>query len=920
MTEPYAELHCHSYFTLLDAASSPEALVARAKELQLSALAQTDRDSMAGAVRFWVAAKETQGPRAILGAELSLAPLSPADPSTRLILLAESQQGYANLCRLITRGYLGAEADAARLPYKPDDPWLGKTPPRAAWETLNENRAGLIALSGGRDGPVAAPLTMHQPERARAAAQRLRDIFGPRQLWIELQQHYRPDSDSLIRRELEIAAELGLPYVATNGVHYATREESRLRDAMLAIDQNITLTEARQAGLLPMNSNAHLVSPDEMAQRFGQLPQALRATAVIAERCRAVLDFGTHRMPEFVVPGGGSEFEYLYKLCHDRLPQRYDRLSPAVLKQLAHELDVIEQAGLAGYFLIVWDLVRFSRENGIRCQGRGSAANSIVAYLLGITSIDPLQHHLLFERFLSPDRHTMPDIDIDFAADRREEVIQYVYSTYGQEHTAMVCNWVTYHARSALRDLGKVLGFPTPVIDQLSASLDTNSATRAADAFLQQMGDEVGADAGMPGTTAGGTMSSAAPDGKPLTGKAAMDAYIWMPARVPAPTMFPQAGDSNAGSATDGSTPGGTHDGTRFSRQMDGGSVDHGASVDSAGCATTGDTHDKTVSGTSGGTYDGTTDGTQAAHPMRLLAELMRLMDGCPRHLSIHVGGMLITGPPLDQVVPLERATMPGRVICQWNKDSVEDAGLIKIDVLGLRTLGLVTEALGYIDEPPDLDRLPLDDPDIYTMLQRADTIGTFQVESRAQQQMLPRLAPKNFEDIIVQVSIVRPGPIQGGSVHPYLRRRNGLEPVTYAHPQLEIALKETLGVLLFQEQAIRMAVLIAAFTPGEADALRRALSRFGGGELTPKLKELGNRFLIGAARNGIDSTSAEAAFKQLAGFAGYGLCKSHAASFALIAYQTCWLKQYHPAPFYCALLNQQPMGFYSPEVIIGDM
>jgi error-prone DNA polymerase len=469
-----------------------------------------------------------------------------------------------------------------------------------------------------------------------------------------------------------------------------------------------------------------------------------------------------------------------------------------VLKQLAHELSVIEQAGLAGYFLIVWDIVRFARERGVRCQGRGSAANSIVAYLLGITSVDPLAHNLLFERFLSADRYTTPDIDIDFAADRREEVIQYVYERYGASHTAMVCNVVTYQARSAVRDLGKALGFPLPVVDRLSKSLDRHSAVSAADQILASAGAD--------------------------------------------------------------------------------------ASLD---------------------------------HPLRMLADLMRQIQDCPRHLAIHVGGMLITAQPLDEVVPLERATMPGRVVCQWNKDSVEDAWLIKIAILGLRTLGLISEALGYMEgEPPDLDALPLDDPEIYAMLQRGDTIGTFQVESRAQQQMLPRHKPEKFEDIVVEVAIVRPGPIQGGAVHPYLRRRAGLEPVTYLHPLLEPALQETLGVLIFQEQVIRVAMVAAGFTAGEADQLQRAMSRSRSLEA---MQAMGERFLQGALANGIEQATAEEIFRQLEGFASYGFCKSHAASFALIAYQTLYLKRYHAPEFYCALLNQQPMGFYSSEVIIGD-
>ncbi len=469
-----------------------------------------------------------------------------------------------------------------------------------------------------------------------------------------------------------------------------------------------------------------------------------------------------------------------------------------MLTQLAHELAVIEQAGLAEYFLIVWDIVRFARAQGIRCQGRGSAANSIVAYLLGITSIDPLAHNLLFERFLSSDKFTMPDIDIDFAADRREEVIQYVYQRYGHSHAAMVCNVVTYQARSALRDLGKALASPRRP-SKCEHKLDTHSPRR--------------------GRSSG-----------------------WRRAfTMPHPTLH-------------------------------------------------------------------------------LLALLLRQIDGCPRHLSIHSGGMLISGAPLNEIVPLEPATMPGRVVVQWDKDSVEDAGLIKIDLLALRTLGVISEAAGYIaamtGQTPDLDALPLDDPAIYRMLQQADTIGAFQVESRAQQQMLPRLRPACFADIAVEVAIVRPGPIQGGAVHPYLRRRTGEELVTYLHPCLKPVLAETLGVLLFQEQAIRVAVVAAGFTPGEADLLRRALSR---SQSEAAMAVLRGRFVQGAAAKGIDAATAEAIFAQLAGFAGYGFCKSHAASFALIAYQTLWLKRYHPAAFYCALLNQQPMGFYPPEVLVGD-
>lgn len=837
MTE-YAELHCHSYFSLLDGASSPEALVGAAQAMGLRALALTDHDSLAGAVRF-VTAAQRAGLHAILGAEVTLA------DGHHLTLLAETQQGYANLCRLITASRLGTPpqpspewggSDGGEMgelvspstrgrvgggvtPPQPspewgEDLWPGKVQPALAWEQLAAHSAGLVCLTGCRRGPVAAALLAGQPEVAAAVLQRLRDWFGPDRLFVEIQRHYLPGEETLVRGLVGLAHVWGLPLVATNNVHYAARESSRLRDALLAIDHNETLTAARRAGRLPLNDNYALAGPAEMARRFADLPQALANSVALAERCQVSLDFSGRRLPAFPTPDGLSEFAYLYELCHASLSRRYPELKPLVLKQLAHELAVIDKAGLAGYFLIVWDIVRFARQQQIRCQGRGSAANSIVAYLLQITSIDPLRHNLLFERFLSSDRFTMPDIDIDFAAEprsgcasrratsaTREEVIQYVYRRYGQAHAAMVCNVVTFQARSALRDLAKVLDFPPPVIERLARGLESQSPNAAAERLLGQV----------------------EPD-------------------------------------------------------------------------------------------------APAHHPLRLLAGLLGQIEGCPRHLSIHSGGMLITGPPLSEIVPLEPATMPGRVVAQWDKESVEDAGLIKLDLLGLRMLGLLSEAVGYVrqaeGEAPDLDALSLDDPAIYALLQRGDTIGAFQVESRAQQQMAPRLRPTCFEEIIVQIAIIRPGPIQGGAVHPYLRRRAGLEPVSYPHPCLEPVLAETYGALLFQEQAIRVAVAAAGFSAGEADLLRRALSRT---RAPAELQAMEARFLAGAGQQGIDGETAGAIWRLLAGFAGYGFPKSHAASFALIAYQSLYLKHYHPAAFYCALLNQQPMGFYSSEVVVGD-
>ncbi len=764
----YAELHAHSFYSLLDGASSPEALLDRAAALALPALALTDHDNLYGAVRFWRAAA-ARGIHAIIGAELTLA-------AGHLTLLAETPAGYANLCQLISLAHgAGPEAEAPPA-------WPGKTLAPLSWQALDAHRQGLIALSGCRQGPLAAPLLAGKPDLARANAGRLHEIFGPAQCFVELQRHLLPDETRLLRGLQDLARQHNLPLAATNNVHYAEPAGHRLQDVLVCIRHLTPLAEAGH--LLRPNYEYHLKPAAEMARLFAAWPQALANTLAIAERCQVSLDFSHRRLPVFPAPAGHTSFSYLYELCQHGLPQRYQPLTPAVSKQLAYELDIIERAGLADYFLIVWDIVRFAREQGIRYQGRGSAANSLVAYLLGITPVDPLHFHLLFDRFLSLDSHTMPDIDIDFDADRREEVIQYVYRRYGPAHTGMVCNINTFQERSALHDVGRALGLQPDLLAQ------------TARRWRQQP---------------------------------------------------PAAGDD-------------------------------------------------------------------------LLFDLCQQIKDAPRHLSIHVGGMLITAQPLNTITALERATMPGRWVVQWDKEAVEDAGLIKIDLLGLRTLSLVAETARLIEtrtgQPPPLDRLPLDDAAVYDALCRGDAIGAFQVESRAQSQMLPRLRPRCFADIVVEVAIVRPGPIQGQMVHPYLRRRQGLEEVSYPHPALEPILSETLGIILFQEQVLRVAMAVAGFSGGEADQLRRAMSRQ---RSQKEMKRLGQRFVAGGVQNGLEAETAAAIFGQLAGFATYGFCKSHAAAFALLSYQTMWLKLYHPAEFYCALLNHQPMGFYQPSVVVGD-
>ncbi|MBN1642693.1 MAG: error-prone DNA polymerase [Anaerolineae bacterium] len=776
----YTELHCHSYFSLLDGASSPESLVAYAAELGHRALAITDHDGLYGAVRFWLAAQE-RGIKPIFGAEVCVA------DGGHLVLLAETRAGYANLCRLISAAQLAGQ----------------KGSPRLDVDTLASHAGGMLCLSGCRAGRVPALLLQGNVQGAIEAAGQLREIFGGR-FWIELQRHRLPSDARLLASLVSLAHTVGLDIVATNNVHYARPADRPLHDLLTSIRHRTTLSEALLAGILHPNAERCLKSAQAMSALFSELPHAIRSTVQIAERCNVALDFADQRLPEFPVPAGDTPPGYLCQLCKDGMSRKVGAADERTRAQLAHELAVIERVGLSGYFLVVWDIVRFARQRGIRCQGRGSAANSLVAYLLDITPVNPLEHDLLFERFLSEGTHTIPDIDVDFAADRREEVIQYVYERYGEERVGMVCNVVTYRARSALRDAAKALAFPPDVIDRAAKSLDTRSTVLAAEQIENAL-------------------------------------------------------------------------------------------------AAGGDTEAKEL-------------------PWHVLADLLRAMEGVPRHLSIHVGGMLVTMSPLVEIVPLERATMPGRVVVQWDKYSVEDAGLIKVDLLALRTLGMVEEAVAHIRacgaDPPDLDQLPLDDPKIYETLQRADTIGCFQVESRAQMQMLPKLKPVCFGDVVIGISLVRPGPIQGNMVHPYLRRRRGDEPVVYAHPALQPILAETLGVMVFQEQVIRVAVAIARFTPAEADQLRRAISRNRSPE---EMEALHERFVEKAQRNGVTHEVAEQVYGYLLAFSGYGFCKSHAAAFAHIAYQTLHLKVYYPAAFYCALLNHQPMGFYGPDILVGD-
>ena len=775
--DAYIELHCHSCFSFLDGTSPPEALLDQALALGMGALALTDHNGLYGAIRFTVAAEE-RGVRPIIGAELTL------ENDCHLVLLAESMQGYRNLCWLITRAQLGGSKGNAKLPIR----------------LLQGKTTGIIALTGCRQGWAASQLLAGQKDRAVEALRTYKRLFAPRHLYVELQRHYHREDDPLVADLLDLAESLALPVVATNNVHYATREGHELQDTLAAIQHNVALPEAQK--WLRSNSEYYYKSAGEMSDLFVDCPQAIESTLEIAQRCHLELNFRDEALPPQPLSSQETADETLVSLCERALPFKYPQHAEQARRQLEHELDVIRQTKLAGYFLLVWDIVRFATENHIQARGRGSAANSIVAFLLNITNVDPLRHNLLFERFLSTQTRIMPDIDLDLGSSEREDVIQYVYHKYGESHVGMVCNYVAYRRRSAVRDVGKALGFPLETLSSLAKALRHLGSDGIAETALEL---------------------SLIPEDTP--------GYLW--------------------------------------------------------------------------------------HKFLILSQEIQ---GLPRHLSIHVGGICITRRPLDELVPLEHATMPGRIVLQWNKDSVEDAGLIKTDLLSLRTLSAVDECLDLIERNHgtkiDLDTLPLDDPRIYEALQKADTIGAFQVESRAQQQSLVKSRPRCFADIVVQVALIRPGPIQGNMVHPYLRRRMGLEPVRYPHPLLEPILSETLGVVVFQEQVMRIAMTFGQFSAGEADLLRRAMSRHQGPNGLEVFQE---RFVKGALAQGIGLELAQEIFGKLQGFAHFGFCKSHAAAFARTTYDTLYLRAYYPTEYYCAIMNNQPMGFYSPRVVLGD-
>ncbi|MBM4228148.1 MAG: error-prone DNA polymerase [Gammaproteobacteria bacterium] len=768
MTE-YAELHALSAFSFGRGASSAHELFTRAQALGYQALAITDECSMAGVVRALEAARES-GVALIVGTELTL------EDGLKLVLLAENAAGYTNLCRLITQGRRQA----------------GKGRYRLGREDFPPGMLGVLALWP----PDCDPHTGQPAPHAREQGRWVQTIFGKR-AWLAVELHRGPDDTARLQALRALAGALGLRCVAAGDVHMHERARRPVQDVLTAIRHHCTLEEA--GGLLFPNGERHLRSRRALAAIYP--PDLLTETIAIARRCTFDLGQLRYQYPHELVPEGETPTGWLRTLTWQGAAWRWPEGAPtAVAAQIEHELALIAELGYEPFFLTVHDLVRHARSRGILCQGRGSAANSAVCFALGVTEVDPARHALLFERFISRERREPPDIDIDFEHERREEVIQYVYEKYGRERAALAATVICYRAKSAARDVAKVLGLPGDQIGILSRALS------------------------------------------------------WW----------------------EGDTP------------LDDRLREHGIDPDN--------------------------------RLMRRIITLTRALLDMPRHLSQHVGGFVISEQPLHHLVPVENAAMAARTIIQWDKDDLETLGLLKVDCLALGMLTCVSKCLRLLREVRGVTltpaTIPAEDAATYVMIQRADTIGTFQIESRAQMAMLPRLKPACFYDLVIEVAIVRPGPIQGDMVHPYLRRRQGLEPVEYPSPELRAVFERTLGVPLFQEQVMQLAIVGAGFTPGEADQLRRSMAawkRRGG------LEYFRERIVEGMETRGYETSFALQVFAQIKGFGSYGFPESHAASFALITYVSCWLKCHEPAAFTCALLNSQPMGFYGVDQLLQD-
>ena len=775
----YVELHARSAFSFLEGASTPEALIAACAAYGMPSMALLDRDGLYGAPRFYLAAKKA-GLQAHIGAEVSCL------GGWRYPLLVAMPQGYHNLCCLITRMKLRSKKGQGAIEAR----------------ELEEFSSGLICLTGGREGPLAHALRAGGKAKAKKCLEELCATFGKHNVYVELQRHFSIEEERRNQTAIELAGSMHLPLLATNGVCHVAPQDRELLDVFTCIRHHRVLSNA--GGLLSANSERYFKSSAQMAMLFADLPEAIRNTEVLASRLLFTLKDLGYQFPSYPTPNNESQIAFLRKRTLEGMIQRYGANDQNASRQIEHELSVIQKLDLAGYFLIVWDIVRFCREKNILVQGRGSAANSAVCYSLGITAVDPVGMNLLFERFLSEQRGEWPDIDLDLpSGDQRERVIQYVYERYGKLGAAMTANVITYRGKSAAREVGKVLSFDSETLDRLASLVSAWEYTDSKDTLTRQFQD-AGLDLGQ--------------------------------------------------------------------------------------------------------------------HRIGKFFELCQKVQDLPRHLGQHAGGMVVCQGQLNSVVPLEPATMPGRVVVQWDKEDCADMGIVKVDLLGLGMMAVLEDSLQLIrrhhGEEIDLGHLPQNDPAVYSALERADTIGLFQVESRAQMSCLPRLKPKCFYDIVVQVAIIRPGPIVGKMVHPYLNRRQGREPAVSLHPLLESTLSRTLGVPLFQEQLLRIAMIAAGFSGGEAEELRRA---FGFKRSEARMKEVEIKLRRGMEAKGITGETQDRIIQAITSFALYGFPESHAASFALIAYASAFLKCHYLAAFTAAMLNNQPMGFYQPATLIKD-
>lgn len=786
----FVHLHLHSPFSFLDGASRIDALVEEAALQGMPALALTDHNNVSGAVRFQQKCLQA-GIRPIQGAEVTL------QGGYHLTLLATGPQGYANLCRIITAAHLGTEPEAGAGGMLSLAPGHDRLQPAAPLSSLSHDTEGLIALSGCRRGEVPAHILRGQYAEAEAAARRYVAWF-PGRFYLEVQDTRLPGDRALHAALRELGEKLGLPLVATANVHHRTKEEFFVHDLLTCVR---TLTRLDQPHLeRRLNAEGYFKSAASMRQRFAEMPQAVENTLAIAEQCSPSLNLEAQLFPAFDLPPQETAESYLRKLTFAGAAKRYGRVTARVRGRLEHELRIINQLGYADYFLLVWDVARYARSRGIRCAGRGSAADSAVAYCLFITDVDAIGRGLLFERFMSLERAEKPDIDIDFDARRRDEVAAYIYRKYGRDKVAAVCTYNTYHARSAIRDLGKAMGFGEAEIDYLAKRMPYFARADDLPAVISRLPEL--RQSGIP----------------------------W--------------------------------------------------------------------------------------HKYEQLIQASARVANLPRFTGTHLGGLVISRRPLLEVTPLQ-INAKGVAVTQFDKEYVEELGLVKLDLLSLRTLSAVDDASRMLTGTGfDYEKIAAEDPETYAMLGTGETIGVFQLESPAQRALQARLGADRFEDLVASVAIIRPGPIQGNMVEPYLARRRGQEEITYLHPKLKPILEKTYGVVLFQEQVIEIATAVAGFTPGEADQLRRVMTKARNPE---DMADIGRLFIEKAIAHGSEPAVAETIFSYIQGYASYGFCEAHAAAFANTAYKTAYLVRHHPAEYFASLMSAQPMGYYPINTLASE-